>query len=213
MEEKKSGYRKAFDKQCSSFLQMAVGTYEICTRPSGTADEFLETVYNPMLTDFSLDPVAMQSEFKKLQRLPDYRDFLRLACAYQIAAVRALDSNKGSKSLTFLCRANYYLGRTQEKAMLTIGVKRVIKRQRTAAAGSGGKGKADKRTPLIEYARKLAVDGGYTSQKHAAMRIVNPVVAKAKELGIPFDAEDPARSVERMLKGLRLGRSTTQTSK
>lgn len=96
---------------------------------------------------------------------------------------------------------------------MTVGVERVIKRRRKTTAGSGGKGKADKRAPLAEYARTLAVEGGYTSQKHAAMRIVDRVAAKAKELLIPFDAEDPVRSVERMLKGLRLGRSTTPATK
>ncbi|MDR8400410.1 hypothetical protein NE850_29280 [Paraburkholderia sp. USG1] len=181
------GYRKTFDKECSSFLRAAVRTYVLCSGREGAESEFLEFIYNPMLTNFTLDPAAMLRAYDSLEREKrDYKETLRLACAYQIAAAQAFDAGGGGQAWIRLCRAEYYLGRTHQRLITPVMLKRIGKKR----AGSGGDAKNVARNLARERARQLVLQnpGKYTSASHAAERLQKEVYDYVIEI-----YEDPAR--------------------
>ncbi|WP_241814168.1 hypothetical protein [Caballeronia zhejiangensis] len=160
---------------------------------------FMVKIVNPLLNDDHLDPRAMQPPRSHL-RNDLLLEYVKFSCAWAITADRASEAGEEHKGWLCLCRAQYWLGRANQIADLPAKIKQVAAKRSTA----GGKAKAAKRKVLEDYARSLALKGSYTSQSHAAMRIVARVTEHAKEIGDPWNPKDPIRSVERMLEGLVL---------
>ncbi|WP_438395256.1 hypothetical protein [Caballeronia sp. DA-9] len=163
---------------------------------------FMTNIAKPLFDDNDFDPRSMEPPRSYL------RDelllvYVRFACAWAITANRANDAGEERKSWLCLCRAQHRLGRANQIADLPAKIKHVA----TKVSSAGGRGRAAKRNPLKEYARNLALKGSYTSQSHAAKRIVARVMEHAKETGDPWNPKDPVRSVERMLEGLDVRRT------
>ncbi|WP_179400692.1 hypothetical protein [Burkholderia guangdongensis] len=178
VKQSSSGYRKTFDNMCDGFLRMAANTYQACTGKDEF--DFLDTVYYPLLRQHELDPRAMQREYLKNKR-PDYMDTFRLACAYRSAATHAFNSGDGGTAWTFLCRANYYLGRTQTRAMQPVVVARQVgKELRTKISDrtrAGGDAKNIARNLAVQRARQLvaASPNLYSSASQAAGKLQDQI--------------------------------------
>ncbi|MEX3928175.1 hypothetical protein AB4Y36_29635 [Paraburkholderia sp. BR10936] len=180
MKDVSDSYRKAFDIGCSSFLKIACSTYLACAGKDATEIAFLESIYNPMLTDTQLDPKAIQAALPKGKR-PEYTEYLRLACAFQIASISTFDSGNGPQAWLYLCRANYYIGRTHRAAMATVGAQRVISSRGRKNASVG----KEKYGQVKEYAvGLLKLPHTFPNRNQAAIHLAQQVFDFQKEKNI-----------------------------
>lgn len=124
--ESDKGSRRAFESACETFLKRAAGTYTVCTRK--TEKDFRECVYEPLVKDSSIGPYTLRAAFPKDER-PDWHHYLRLACGLEITARIVFGKGHASRAWTMLCDAYYNLGKTQRRAMVTVGAKRAMTRR------------------------------------------------------------------------------------
>lgn len=204
--ESDGGYRKAFDKVCSTFLKDAVRTHVLCSGKEGSENEFLEAVYNPMVTNTKLDPVAIARLYQSMEREErTYTETLRLACAYQIAAIQAFDGGKGGRAWSFLCRAEYWLGRTHQKLVTPVMLKRITLKR--ASKGGAERYKNKGYGPVKEFALGLVAGKEHTfrTKNHAATELKQEVLDFAKKNKIVMFETQMVGNLNRWFTGITFG--------
>lgn len=128
--------------------------------------------------------------------------FISTSCV--LAIFRELEG-KSNLAWKDMFDANFHVSLLMSKSVMRESNMAALSKQ----GKLGAQGRSNIYQPLREYARQLATARKFPSKRNAAITIAPDVIAKAKELNIPFSENQAEISIAKWIADLFAGKYTT----